>query len=666
MTVSRDPQPDTLPRALSTGVIVRDGVACGFWLLDRNSVLERDAPAGTATLRAVDVTATPHAGWSARGRSDRFETLVDALPFLQRRDETQGHAAHDGFLDAMARLSGTPCGAPGALPRTPFLFALRDAYGPLGIGRREIVELVGRQVADCRTAADAYLASLDAGALALCRLFATRPPLDPAPYRALDPAWSGDASLRLAVEGHPLLRNTLIAAWMEDGPATNAVLRERGAVATAIGYATSRNLVPMGVVDAIGHIDAAVGATGDEPADALRRAGAALGYERATGAIAFRDPPVALARALADLPRSWLPRDDAGWAALADVAGTVAITKPRCASPGDWAAMLNTKADWKGFSRRLRRAARTPDGDVADDVADIEHPVRALANQVLIPAMAIGAGYADDVAATPRQTQERLAVAGHILCSGRTLVRQVATSTSWHRADAAMRDAIASLDGTRRRGRGWAAAFPDHRMGTLTLRILLDEAELAKEGLDGIDPDGHPGLGHCVGGYGDRCRAGSLRIASVRVAMTGERLSTLALALGERGAFVAEHRGARNSPPPSAAMAFVDAYLDALSVGTIKVDPAGLAPVERSTTIKAVCGYDWSKPGTWEAVMALWTPHLPRAFRGHAPEDLEALARRPDLTRGRTWLPSPPAASATRHERRAGAIRPAMGNGAIA
>ncbi len=142
--------------------------------------------------------------------------------------------------------------------------------------------------------------------------------------------------------------------------------------------------------------------------------------------------------------------------------------------------------------------------------------------------------------------------------------------------------------------------------------MLTTVRELIDEGADGTDADGARGLAHCVGGYGDACRAGRARVASIRRLGpdgTASRLSTVEFSWERGKVGVEQHRGRANAVPCPEAVALVEGYVDGLG------ERPWWPPVEGAHDLSGIAGYDWRVPGAWEAVRDLWRPHVPRAVR---------------------------------------------------
>ena len=216
----------------------------------------------------------------------------------------------------------------------------------------------------------------------------------------------------------------------------------------------------------------------------------------------------------------------------------------------------------------------------------------------------------------------------------------------WHRNLPTMRAALARLPG--RDGRepdAWTAGLPGRRVGDVRVVVLATAAALADEGRRGTCADGSDGLDRCVGEYGAACRAGAVRIVFLRDAVSGERLSTVELALADGGVAVAQRRGCGNADPSARAMHALDRYLTWFGGDTGRVNRAAFraSPCTSGTPgplDPARAGYAAAVPGNWETARDAWSWHLPRAVMCLGTTDFAGSRRRPVIRR---W------AGATRH-----------------
>ena len=641
------PEPDT---SIKDGRSTRDQVA--FVVMAR--MADGRAVGGTAKIRDIpfDVALarvlSGHAA-TAKGRAGSF---VDAVVLASMHLHADMAALAE---DAVTRTCGEPCPA---ADKTPSWRDLDDEahgtwldrikrrtgappprYGkaatPASRNRRDARMAASNDLARGKALARAFLATLDPNAVAL----ATTPSLTagavptlramilPGAWEALDRTFGTGAPLATALRAHPGLPWCLVRHWVASPTRFTALAPDDAAREAAM---------------AVGQIGA-----GDMPAlgECLRDlAGADVPTLPRSLGRGDVDVAVRLVRCLSPLPANWRPRGTAGWLAFA-----------RCARAVAWAAAMNPGAphlalggggDWEGLAARLGRiAGKAGIGVAVDGIGDL---ATALARQVVGPAMALAGApppdedVNDDGEPLGGASWQSAALA--VLASGRTVAKVLEVSARWHGLEASISAVAAGLPWPKGRPRGWPPAYPDLRMGGFSATVLTDDALLADEGRKGRNNDGTAGLGHCVGGYSDRCRQGACRILSIRsVAADGatRRVSTVELVRTDKGAraSVRQHLGAGNHPPPKAAESFVERYVNLLNSGALDTALGDLQPCGDAGDTHLVAGYDYGAHGNWRTVADAWAPLLPRAARGMSSEALAAavLAFRANATTD--WSP---------------------------
>ncbi len=604
----------------------------------------RDIPFDVALARVL----AGHAA-TAKGRAGG---IVDAVLLASVHLQANVTALAE---DAVTRTCGEPC--PPRNEDMPSREDVADGWGgtwpgrigrgigavPPGYGRTDTgcarIRNVAMTVANNdlvrgKALAKAFLATLDRDAVELV----TTPALTagaittlravslPGTWEALDRTFGMGAPLGTALRAHPGLPWALVRHWVSS-PSRFAASRLDGvgreaAMAAGVG---------AGDLRALGECLRDLAGT-DVP-DLPRT----LGNGDVDGA-------VRLVRCLSPYPANWRPRGTAGWLALA-----------RCSPAVAWASAMNPGAphlalggggDWETLAARLGAIAGKRGIRIAvDGIGDL---AAALARQVVGPAMALsGVAPPDEdlnddgepLGGAPWQ-----AAALSVLASGRTVARVLEASAKWHGLDASISAVAAGLPWPKGRPRGWKPAYPDLRMGGFSATVLTDDALLADEGRKGGNHDGTTGLGHCVGGYAARCRQGACRILSIRsVAADGTtaRVSTVELVRTDKGARAAirQHLGAGNHPPPRAAEAFVERYVNLVNSGTLDVALADLQPCEGAGDAHLLAGYDYGAPGNWQAVADAWAPLLPRAARGMAPGTLASAVATFAAANDAPWSP---------------------------
>ncbi len=331
---------------------------------------------------------------------------------------------------------------------------------------------------------------------------------------------------------------------------------------------------------------------------------------------------------LSELPACWIPRDGAEWAAFADVAAVAEVARHGIMTNVDLAGFLNAKGRWAETRGRLERAAGGV-GPVVDACRDVGDFAKALAEQVLAPALMASTRSPARGDFPPRIHHASRSTAQDLLFGGRTLAGVLERSARWHADQGRIAAAVASVPGGRANSFRWEAGLPPDTRDGVEVVPLTTAGELADEGRSGTNADGTDGLWHCVGNYASACVRGDSRILSLRLAGSdgaSARLSTaeVSMAPGD-GLRVVQHRGLRNGPPSARCEAALAGYLDAVRDGTL---PS--TPVPKCSDTGFAGGYDWSAQGAFESVRDAWAPHLPH--RCHAwSADAFAVIMRPHL-----------------------------------
>jgi hypothetical protein len=158
------------------------------------------------------------------------------------------------------------------------------------------------------------------------------------------------------------------------------------------------------------------------------------------------------------------------------------------------------------------------------------------------------------------------------------------------------------------------------------------------------DPEGVPGLSHCVGNYAGRCVRAESLIVSIRRSEDGavRRVSTVELepdrrgdvAIGDLRFTVVQHRAHRNHAPPEAALDALDRLRDLLASGNVPVEPDAFGG--RVTEL----GRGDDAPGEPE-IHAAWRTVLPARLAAMSLDDLRAALGSPDAPAAEREGPRP-------------------------
>ena len=645
--------------ALPFGAIVRDGAVAGCWWSvpkSRDTVprvpgvptfVEYDPdpvprPGHEPSLRACGLWRTPGGAPSA-ARSYRvaapslralFEGLASDLDPHPGTDEAFG----DVLRDAVEMVEGGKAREAG----------LRQVAEALAAGmvHAEVVDAAASRRA---AAVGAFLGTLDPAARGLVDRIDTLDLWEADAYRMLDRTFTPDAPLAAAMAAFPDFPYLCAGACREDPDAFAAAVRGSRLDRFLMGASG----LPRHLARLLPAVAAALG--GYDP----------IRVAVMTDGIVGQDFAVTLAAYMEGLPPSWAPRDEASWHVAMDCVPV--LSWARCL-PGDaYRTVIDVRGDWVGFRDRLAAEVTFPHRE-ADDAAATGAPAtlpealatalegvgdaaRALSRQVVAPGVALarglphgttlrglipsGRGDGDDEPCDPDEE----AHAGLLLMAcRRPLAATLRASASWHRRRQRIDDAILSLPGEVAAATSWPAAFPDHaeRDGKgrdWRLTVLTNVAALVDEGSPGKDAAGDPGLDHCVAGYADDCRSGRCRIASVRRLAEGRwhRAYTVEIVLdGDGMPYVRQVGGYRNGRPGLGAAGFVTGYLAKVRLSSMAARSHArmledMAPLPSAGTVSGRAGYEWWRPGHWEAARDAWVDLLPRGVRAMTAAEVAAL-----------------------------------------
>ena len=465
----------------------------------------------------------------------------------------------------------------------------------------------------------AFLGTLDPAAVSALRAGLV-PHVARQCWDGLDATFGHGGCLLAAILSLPALAGTLTSAWMRD-PRAFASDMAHGDPWAAVRREAMRDGMPRWVAAALPEALARMPASErhgmPESRDVVRteaaRHGEACGLAvpPSRRMVTSSDRCLEPLRLLYPLPPDRLPRGD-GWEAFAAATGFLHSVQYRT-GPGRLDAALGMcGADWQGLVTAL--AGLHEDGNFVQAVHDAGDRADAYARQVVAPALRL--------AGTGIGPKRANLLSNLVLDSGRKLRSWVADSERWHARAGRIDAVLAALPGAERVDSPWLPCFPDLRVVDVDVRVLTSVAQLVAEGFAGDDRDGVAGLGHCVGGYGQRCRSGMSRVLGLSTTSPSgrrTRLSTVEVTFHPGGQWmVSQHRGARNREPPPEALGAWHAYLDRLARPGM-VRPSDLAPVPEPNDHGA--GYDVDVPGNWEAARAAWAPFVPRAARHLAPGD---------------------------------------------
>jgi hypothetical protein len=339
--------------------------------------------------------------------------------------------------------------------------------------------------------------------------------------------------------------------------------------------------------------------------------------ERIARLLARPEPIAGLAMlcALASLPEDWDPAAGADGAAFADL---VEATAPLARLLGHFDFLAPGKGRWAEYRRALGEGI-----PLAAEVSDAVDMVRAMARQVVVPALH-RAGLASDLAPTLPESPAT-AVAAAVLLGNKGLASILELSGEWH---ARRRLIEAEAEPTDAEGdETWPVPFgPQRSPDGTTLACLASMRQLRAEG----DPE--TGMAHCVGGYVDDCATGRSVVLSVR-GSGGARLSTVELVRRGEALSLAQHQGPANRPPPPEAVRALAWLRGRLDSGELVPDAEYLGHAWRQRLGSRP--YDARSDAAFERAALAWSPLLPRPHRDPGALTLACLRACEDLVRHR-------------------------------
>ncbi len=431
----------------------------------------------------------------------------------------------------------------------------------------------------------------------------------------LDPGNGGGAPLAAAIRLAPDLTEVSVWAWGEDRHAFPVPRSRTDLTAILEGALTRHGKLPR---RRLRDVEPFSRAMRHMPPDALRTC--------ASDMLSVDDGDsihvVALLSLLDRFPGSWRPADDAEREAFVRLGSVIEMGVDKLVRDDDVGAMFDAGEGWRTLSDRLVAAVGLPPEQLVRAMRDCTDVTEALSEQLLRPARALLQGLPADACVHPQVDGTWHGVAYSVLFSGRSATRMLQTSGRWHAARDRIEQGLAGLPGSGPGLDAWAPALPDATLGGVSVHVLASARALRAEGRRGAEQGDVPGLDHCVGGYAPRCVSGECRILSLRDGPYGRRLSTAHVEPHGTGLRVVQHVGLRNVPPPPEAAVALEAYLDMVATDPSLVGPELRARVRRPSggrPIRESCGYDWSRPGTWETARDLWAPFLPGWMRDLGP-----------------------------------------------
>lgn len=344
---------------------------------------------------------------------------------------------------------------------------------------------------------------------------------------------------------------------------------------------------------------------------------------------------------LRDTPPDWHPRTPEEWTSAFAMVGSIVTATRITGIPirtlidpcrGNWSRWFDHV--WGGIyrlsSQRLAELRKEDDGyrpemmlttgSMLDDV------LAALCNQVLLPCLALDDEGKTQFSGIAAENFNR--AASKLLFGTATFNGIIQTATDWHSIRHRIDLQIDRLTPEKTDINSWPAGMTEacYDDGRIVVRPLTSHRQLVAEGGSHLDPDGVPGLDHCVGGffYVERSLKGISRILSIReIDVDGKerRLSTAEINIDHDKSphfSIRQHYGTQNSTPPDTASHALATYLAELEASAANTDWSTAFPSIQvpTVTLSDRANYDVTKAANVEACLRLWEPLLPKTLRG--------------------------------------------------
>jgi len=343
----------------------------------------------------------------------------------------------------------------------------------------------------------------------------------------------------------------------------------------------------------------------------------------------------------------WIPSGGIEWLAFCTVAE--GIVRKLGANAEEIPNLIKGCAGrWEEFCKRLvtasggnANAAGSYDS-VPRSFHDMRDMIQAFSDIVVMP-LAAHSFVRSQAVVTPEVQHAADAVSRRMILGTRSATSLFEISRRWHNRQAAMIDAARQHEEDRRRdllsdvpADGWPALTdPVQAPNGVWLVPLTSSRELVWEGSSEPDPNGVPGLDHCVASYATRCQNTDCHIVSLReIDEDGSyrRLSTVEigrLAVDSDELSVIQHRAKENYDPSSRATDALNWYLSAVKFGEVelhreKIDAYKHSESNWTDAVERSCGFNWRDRDTLNAVVAPWGPFVDPSYRGYRLDDLLA------------------------------------------
>ena len=394
------------------------------------------------------------------------------------------------------------------------------------------------------------------------------------------------------------------------------------------------------------------------------------GILRRLQGVAWKDagvPVEALVNTLSALPPDWFPKTEIDWDAFVAIADAFFRVHPSSLGqrPDELAAGCSGK--WAEFRSRLAKAYvnTLPPNELTDEQkatwkpAPDESPkalkeagerlldmVRAFRDTVVLPIASQRS--MDDLALSQKVLDDGLALAGHVLCRGKSLPAMLEMQRQWHVNQGIMAAAVEqveqeNLDVVAGRTKevtedGWPPMCDViEAPNGVTIMPLTDVRELEDEGAgwsssNKFDRNGVRGLNHCVSTHANQARKGyhiiSFRLYDRDGSFT--RLSTAEfhpLKEDSNTLSPTQHMGYGNGAAPAISAEAYEWFVHEVEVGNIQVNRAGtmsyLSSQRRDLDdFKVRAGYDRKDPELVAKSLETWQPFLTKKWRGKGPAAL--------------------------------------------
>lgn len=354
------------------------------------------------------------------------------------------------------------------------------------------------------------------------------------------------------------------------------------------------------------------------------------------------------------VPADWIPASGTDWKAFCLIADGV-VNQLRLSAAETTKFLKGCSGKWADFA--LRSVAPIMTDGLRDDLEraipvafrNLSEMLECFSNVVVLP-LAVHGEFVSNVTVNAEAKHHALDIAKRMMFGEKSAPSLVEVARKWHQHRAAILDATRLSEQERRQialkdvpPNGWPSLCETVvAPNGLTLVPLVTPEELSWEGHGSKypapqpDPNGVPGLNHCVGGYANKCRSGNSHILSIREiddAGNYRRVSTVEFSRLEptsNDLQKLQHYGHDDTTPIGKAQDAVAWFMETVALGNVKLNRELIEAFDKTVLetmdgVERFCGFDWRNADTLAAALIPWGPYVDGAYRRMGFEGLLAL-----------------------------------------